>query len=128
MNSVYFIWFQSINLTATALLLNHEKFLEFLQSDESIGKPSEDLIHYLMKKNRKLQFKYMHMMWVINIHDTRLINLLTFTCKRTFDSSIGHAKTAFITPPVQPARNTWLNQYFCFNSLFGVLLRRKQSI
>lgn len=132
-NNEWYISFDlcnSVNLTATSLLLSHERFLAFLQSGESIEKPSRVLIHYLQmiyqEKNANVNIE-IQMMYVAS-HIMPFINLLTFTCNRTFDSSMGHANIAFITPPVQPARKTWLNQYFCFNSLFGVLLRRKQSI
>lgn len=60
--------------------------------------------------------------WAKPVGKTKIVvNLLTLTCNRTLDSSIGHAKNAFITPPVQPARKTWWNQYFCLVSAFDDL-------
>lgn len=42
-------------------------------------------------------------------------NLLTVIWSLTFDSSIGHATTAFTIPPVHPARKTCSYQNFCFS-------------
>lgn len=68
--------------------------------------------------------------WQMNVKLKRtncvIVNLLTLTCNRTFDSSIGHAKTAFTIPPVHPAINTCPNQYFCFASLLDILMWNKK--
>lgn len=121
------IWkFQSVKFTATALLPYHGNSLQILQFVESVETPLTVQFHYLFKSDFKTEehkngVKENVGKNIFVMNRCLMVNLLTLTCNRTFDSSIGHANTALIIPAVQPLKNTWPNQYFCCDSVLGVL-------